>query len=84
VQEALTYVVAHAGPCRAVVTLSYSAEDLGVEIADNGVAQPGSTGGGYGLTGIRERAASLGGTVSAGPRPEGGFTVHAQLPLTAR
>jgi signal transduction histidine kinase len=84
VQEALTNVVAHAGPCRAVVTLTYSVEDLGVEVTDDGVAQPGSAGGGYGLTGIRERVASLGGTVSAGPRPGGGFTVQARLPVAVR
>ena len=84
VQEALTNVVAHAGPCRAVVTLSYSADDLGVEVTDDGAAHGGSAGGGYGLTGIRERVASLGGTVTAGPRAGGGFAVRALLPRTAR
>jgi signal transduction histidine kinase len=84
VQEALTNVVAHAGPCRAVVTLSYSPESLGVEITDDGVPLKASAGGGYGLTGIRERVASVGGTVTAGARPEGGFSVRARLPHTAR
>lgn len=84
VQEALTNVVAHAGPCRAVVTLNYLPDDLEVEITDNGVPHEGSTGSGYGLTGVRERVASLGGTVTAGARPGGGFTVRAQLPRATR
>ncbi|MFF3558720.1 sensor histidine kinase [Streptomyces sp. NPDC002574] len=37
---------------------------------------------GYGLIGMRERARSVGGTLTAGPRPEGGFQVAAVLPLT--
>ncbi|TXS48127.1 sensor histidine kinase [Streptomyces sp. t39] len=38
-------------------------------------------GGGYGITGMRERAALLDGRLTAGPRPEGGFRVAAWLPL---
>jgi signal transduction histidine kinase len=38
---------------------------------------------GYGITGMRERAALLGGDFSAGPRPDGGFRVAARLPLPA-
>ncbi|MFF9910480.1 sensor histidine kinase [Streptomyces sp. NPDC013457] len=46
-----------------------------------GGAGPGS---GYGIVGMRERARSVGGTLSAGPRAGGGFEVTAALPLVAR
>ena len=88
VQESLTNVVAHAGPCQVRVTLQYDGQGLGVDVSDDGSAAPGSgpeqATGGYGLTGIRERVAALGGTVTAGPRASGGFQVHALLPLSAR
>ena len=42
----------------------------------------GVPGGGHGLVGMRERATMLGGRFSAGPSPEGGFVVEAELPLT--
>lgn len=85
VQEALTNVVKHAGPCRVTVSLRYTPAALLVEVADDGqtplAADPG---GGFGLSGIRERVTALGGTVTAGPRVGGGFVVDAQLPLVAR
>jgi signal transduction histidine kinase len=84
VQESLTNVVAHAGPCRVQVTVRYRPEELDVEVSDDGAGQPGTGRGGYGLTGIRERVAALGGSVNAGPRTDGGFTVRALLPLGAR
>jgi signal transduction histidine kinase len=83
VQEALTNAVAHAGRCRVAVTLSWSADDLCIEVSDDGAARPGTSRGGYGLTGIRERVTALGGTVSAGPRADGGFSVRVLLPLAA-
>ncbi|MEV4442934.1 histidine kinase [Streptomyces sp. NPDC049577] len=88
VQEALTNVHKHAGPgARAEIALLRSAESLLVTVVDDGGdgrgAPPGA--GGHGLTGMRERAAALGGTCSAGPRGEGeaGFEVRASLPLGA-
>ncbi|WJY50352.1 sensor histidine kinase [Streptomyces chengbuensis] len=47
-------------------------------------APAGRAGSGYGLSGMRERARSAGGTLSAGPRDGGGFEVAAVLPLTAK
>lgn len=82
VQEALTNVIRHANADRARVTLRYAADALTVTIVDDGAqsaaATPGE--GGHGILGMRERAQSLGGTVSAGPAPGGGFRVEARVP----
>jgi signal transduction histidine kinase len=87
VQESLTNTRKHAGPvASASVTLRYSAAALVLAISDDGrgdlggAAVPGATG--HGLTGMRERVAVYGGSVTAGPRPVGGFEVVATLPLT--
>jgi signal transduction histidine kinase len=79
VQEAITNVIKHGGSARTRVLLRYTAEALIIEIHDDG---PGGAvrPGGHGLLGMRERAALHGGTLTAGPRPEGGFTVRAVLP----
>jgi signal transduction histidine kinase len=54
-----------------------------VHIEDDGVLQPGtrSASSGHGIIGIGERAALCGGWASAGPRPGGGWTVEAALPV---
>ncbi len=80
IQEAVTNVVRHAraGQCR--VSISHQDGQLSIEITDSG--RGGSAAGtGYGITGMRERAALLGGDFSAGPRPGGGFRVTARLPV---
>jgi signal transduction histidine kinase len=83
VQEALTNVLKHAGPARADVTIGCAEEAVTIEITDNGTRQPGDQPpiGGHGLAGMRERAAIFGGQFHAGPRPGGGFTVRARLPV---
>ncbi|MCF1597275.1 sensor histidine kinase [Streptomyces muensis] len=85
VQEALTNVVRHAGPEPAVrVELYEERGALHVSVTDDGIcraADPQSSG--YGLVGMRERARSVGGTLDAGPRDEGGFEVSAVLPVAA-
>jgi len=85
VQEALTNVIRHAGAARAAVRLRYERAALLVEVADGGRGAAadgaGQDGGGNGIAGMAERAASLGGTLEAGPRPGGGFRVRARLPL---
>ncbi len=86
VQESLTNVVRHAGRVAATVTLRHADGFLQVEVVNEaGAAVPASgDGAGAGLAGMRERAAALGGTLEAGPRPGGGFAVRARLPVTGR
>jgi len=88
VQESLTNVLRHAGPAaRATVRLCYEPTALGISVIDDGAgaatAAPDGDGlsAGHGLTGMAERAAAVGGQVTAGPRGAGGFEVSARLPL---
>jgi signal transduction histidine kinase len=89
VQEALTNVLKHAGPARADVTVSCADGAVTIEVTDDGPGHPalpavegeGEVGGGQGLPGMRERVAVFGGDLRAGPRPGGGFTVRARLPI---
>ncbi|WP_411110678.1 sensor histidine kinase [Streptomyces sp. c-19] len=84
VQEALTNVVRHSGADACRVTVERRADDLSIEITDEGHGPAGLPGAaGYGLTGMRERAALLHGEFTAGPRAEGGFRVAARLPVPA-
>lgn len=83
VQEAISNALRHAPGAAIRVQVSVG-DQIGIRIV-NGPAAHGSfvqsPGAGLGLKGIRERVSALGGTVKAGPRPEGGFTVKARLPL---
>jgi signal transduction histidine kinase len=82
VQEALTNTLRHAAASRADVTVRTDATMLVLDVLDDGSGPVGaSVGSGRGIPGMRERATMLGGTLDAGPRPEGGFRVHASLPL---
>ncbi|MFI9595713.1 sensor histidine kinase [Nonomuraea sp. NPDC052265] len=81
VQEALTNVSKHAGPATAAVRVDYGEEELIVQVDDDGRANGGPRDPGVGLLGMRERVTALGGRLRTGPRPEGGFTVRAELPL---
>lgn len=85
VQEALTNVLKHGGPGRARVWVRRRPHDLEIEVIDDGVAEPdaAAVGNGHGLVGMRERVALYGGTLEAGPRPAGGYSVRARLPLEA-
>ncbi|UZI27567.1 sensor histidine kinase [Streptomyces sp. VB1] len=83
VQEALTNVARHAARARTAVRIGYTERILTVAVLDEGPCAPAATiTPGTGLTGMRERVAALGGTLVAAPRPDGGFAVHAELPLT--
>lgn len=85
IQEALTNVVRHSGSRHARVHLAHDTRELRLRIDDDGPATGADAGGsGNGLAGMRERAAALGGTIEAGPRPDGGFRVLAVLPLKVK
>jgi signal transduction histidine kinase len=84
VQESLTNVARHADPPVATVSLHRSNGTLVVSVVDDGTGHRRGEplpSGGNGLPGMRERAASVGGTLAAGPRLAGGFAVEARLPL---
>ncbi|MFB4320043.1 sensor histidine kinase [Actinomadura sp. 21ATH] len=87
VQEALTNTVKHAGARTAEVRLRWTDHELEITVTDDGQghdgSEPGWRRGGDGLIGIRERAASCGGTAQAGPLEGGGFRVLARLPYAA-
>jgi signal transduction histidine kinase len=81
VQEALTNVRRHAGAAHATIQLRFEAYALEASIENDGAATAAAAGSaGHGLRGMRERAAMLGGAVSAGPREQGGYRVSAILP----
>ncbi|MFF4775551.1 sensor histidine kinase [Microtetraspora fusca] len=86
VQESLTNITRHAPGSRVALRVTYGPRELAILVEDDGTgaakAVPG-LGGGNGIPGMRERAAALGGALTAGPRPEGGFRVAATLPLPA-
>jgi len=82
IQEAVTNVVRHAGTGHCQVAIDQRDGQLSIEVTDSG--RGGSMAGtGYGITGMRERAALLDGDFSAGPRPDGGFRVAIRLPVPA-
>jgi len=84
VQEALTNVLRHAGPARAVVDVEYRPGAVRVAVTDDGrgaSAVAPTAGGGHGLLGMRERVAVFGGELTTGPHVGGGFRVAATLPF---
>jgi signal transduction histidine kinase len=84
VQESLTNVRRHAGADAATVTIRYEPAEVVIEVDDDGRGPgPAPTDGqaGYGLAGMAERSAAVGGRFQAGPRPGGGFRVTARLPV---
>ncbi|MHA6758558.1 sensor histidine kinase [Streptacidiphilus sp. PAMC 29251] len=86
-QESLTNALKHAGPdTTARLTVAAEGKETRVRVEDTGPSTPGSGGGsasgfgeGRGIVGMRERAALYGGTLTAGPRPGGGWAVEAVL-----
>lgn len=88
VQEALTNIVKHAGATRASVALAVSTErdQLHIVIADDGKGfDTATTGGsGFGLIGMRERVAAVGGDISITSAPGEGTSVCVTLPMPER
>jgi len=89
VQESLSNASQHAPGAAVTVSVSHDSGAVLLQVA-NGPGEPCGPAGpprderrpGHGLTGMRERVALLGGSLSAGPAPEGGFVVSAVLPLS--
>ncbi|MEU8877174.1 histidine kinase [Streptomyces javensis] len=82
VQEALTNVVKHAAARAVSVQLTYGEGAVDIRVLDDGRGPRSGSGGGHGLIGVRERAASHGGTAATGPGPDGrGFEVRVHLPV---
>ncbi|WP_101789227.1 sensor histidine kinase [Nonomuraea indica] len=83
IREALTNVSRHSGTDRATLSVTSESGHIVIRVEDDGPGASYTEGSGYGVRGMRERALALGGTLEAGPRPEGGFRVVADLPLPA-
>jgi signal transduction histidine kinase len=92
VQEAITNAIKHAaGATTITVELTWAARCLRIAVTDDGHGggygggyggdRPAGPPGGFGLAGMRERAALYGGTATAGPGPQGGWVVQAAIPV---
>jgi len=83
VQEGLSNAVRHALHAAVQVAVRRRTGELEVTVQNEKPPRPvvPAPGSGHGLTGMRERVALLDGTVSAGPTPEGGYLVHALIPV---
>ena len=81
VQEGLTNALKHAGAKHAEVLVRYDDGHVALTVTDDGKGDGGGESGGHGLVGMRERVSVYGGELEAGPRPEGGYRLHARLPL---
>lgn len=84
IQESLTNVARHAAQAHVTVRVAYEDAELHVEVNDDGkdlTGRPAGIGTGSGIAGMRERATALGGILTAGFRPGGGFRVSARLPV---
>jgi signal transduction histidine kinase len=83
VQEGLTNALRHARATKADVIVRYRADEVQLEVRDNGVGTSTTDGLGHGLVGIRERVKIFGGEMATGTANGGGFVLNARLPLTS-
>ncbi|WP_395726686.1 sensor histidine kinase [Nakamurella sp.] len=84
-QESLTNAVRHArGATRVMIDVRREGDAVRLRVADDGQFGPGPVPEpGFGLLGMAERAQLLGGSLCAGPGPDGGWVVEAELPVDA-
>jgi two-component system sensor histidine kinase UhpB len=82
VQESLSNAVRHGSPRSIRIAIEWSAQGARVQVVNDGAADAAATPG-YGLTGMAERVAASGGTLTAGPTDTGLWSVEAVLPLAA-
>jgi signal transduction histidine kinase len=82
VQEGLTNAIKHARAEHAEVVVHYADGRVELTVIDDGHGDGEGEKGGNGLVGMRERVSVYGGELDAGPRPEGGYKLHATLPLS--
>jgi signal transduction histidine kinase len=85
IQQSLTNVVQYAPGAPTHVTVETNSREVRVAVVNGSARQPAAVGhephNGHGLVGMRERVAMWGGTLTAGPRLDGGFGVSATLPI---
>jgi signal transduction histidine kinase len=81
IQEGLTNVLRHAEARTVRLTLTHEPSRLLVRIRDDGPTTGANPPDGHGIDGMRERARALSGRLTAGPHPDGGFEVYAELPV---
>jgi signal transduction histidine kinase len=81
VQEGLTNALKHSRASVADVTVRYRADEVQLEVRDDGRGSATSDGLGHGLVGIRERVKIYGGEMTAGTATEGGFVLSTRLPI---
>jgi signal transduction histidine kinase len=84
VQEALTNVLRHANADTVRLSVTHETSRLLIRIRDDGRTAGGAAPRGHGIKGMRERARALSGQLTAAPHPDGGFEVHAELPIPDR
>jgi two-component system sensor histidine kinase DesK len=82
VREGATNIVRHAAARHAEIAVELTGTEAAACLSDDGAGPGGNTLGGSGLAGLAERAARLGGTLSAGAGERGGFRLRVSVPLT--
>ena len=83
VQESLTNVLRHSAAHEATVNIRYADGEVEVVVTNPVDGVPRAAGGGSGIPGMRHRVQALGGSLAAGPTPNGRFEVRARLPVGA-